>query len=482
MACSYHSCNPHLNHRDAKNGSTPSQVAVVMVPLPAQGHLNQLLHLSRLIAAYDIPIHFVSTATHNHQGKRRLHGWNPLAAGNIHFHDFSIPEFQSPTANPNAANKFPSHLQPLFNTISHLRRPLAALLQTLSQTTHRVVVVHDSLMSSVVQDVFSIPNAESYIFHSISAFSVFWYFWEGQEKPFPVEEDLEKQVPSLDDCFTPEFMEFIVAERKYMGSCSGNLYNACRVVEGRFINLIEKLTGNENKKHWAIGPFNPLEPTGKRPDGPRHECLKWLDKQEPKSVLLVSFGTTTSLPDEQIKELATGLEESEVKFIWVLRDADRGDITAGDEGTMRKAELPKGFEERVKERGIVVRDWAPQLEILGHVATGGFMSHCGWNSCMESISMGVPIAAWPMHSDQPRNAVLMTEVLKIGLVVKDWARRNETVMASTISRALERLMGSGEGEEIRQRAEELQGAVRRAVADGGITRLEMDSFVAHITR
>ncbi|KAL0359557.1 UNVERIFIED_CONTAM: Zeatin O-glucosyltransferase [Sesamum angustifolium] len=77
--------------------------------------------------------------------------------------------------------------------------------------------------------------------------------------------------------------------------------------------------------------------------------------------------------------------------------------------------------------------------------------------------MGVPIAAWPMHSDQPRNAVLMTQVLKIGLVVKDWARRNETVMASTISRALERLMGSGEGEEIRQTAEELHGASGRRI-------------------
>ncbi|KAL0453127.1 UNVERIFIED_CONTAM: Zeatin O-glucosyltransferase [Sesamum latifolium] len=427
--------------------------------LPAH-HLNQLLHLSRLIAAYDIPIHFVSTATHNRQAQLRM---APLA----------LPRFLYPGISP---------MRPTIPFTSHYSTPPS--VRTLSRTTHRVVVVHDSLMSSVVQDVFSIPNAESYIFHSVSAFSVFWYFWEGleQEKPFPVEEDLEKQVPSLDDCFTPEFMEFIVSEQKYMGSCSGYLYNACRVVEGRYIDLIEKLTGNENQKHWAIGPFNPLELTGKKPDGPRHECLKWLDKQEPKSVLFVSFGTTTSLPDEQIKELATGLEESEVKFIWVLRDADRGDITAGDEETMRKAELPKGFEERVKERGIVVRDWAPQLEILGHFATGGFMSHCGWNSCMESISMGVPIAAWSMHSDQPRNAVLMTEVLKIGLVVKDWARRDETVMASTISRALERLMGSGEGEEIRQRAEELHGAVRRAVADGGITRLEMDSFVAHITR
>ncbi|KAI3471700.1 hypothetical protein Pfo_028350 [Paulownia fortunei] len=458
-----------------------SKLVVVMVPLPAQGHLNQLLQLSRLIAAYNVPVHYVCTATHNHQAKLRVHGWDPLAAANVHFHEFPILEFQSPSLNPNAANKFPSHLQPLFNAASHLRQPLTELLYSLSHTAHRVIVIHDSLMSSVVQEVVSIPNAESYIFHSVSAFAIFWYFWEGLEKPFPVEEEIQEQVPSLEDCFTSEFMEFIVSEQKYIDLSSGCLYNTCRVVEGKYMDLIEKMSEDENKKHWAIGPFNPLEMTEKKPDGKRHECLKWLEKQEPKSVLFVSFGTTTSLPDEQIKELATGLEESEVKFIWVLRDADRGDFGASDHET-RKAELPKGFEARVKERGIVVRDWAPQLEILGHVATGGFLSHCGWNSCMESISMGVPIAAWPMHSDQPRNAVLMTKLLKIGLVVKDWAERDKTVTSSTISGALKRLMGSEGGEEIRRRAEELGGAVRRAVADGGITRLEMESFIAHIGR
>lgn len=121
-------------------------------------------------------------------------------------------------------------------------------------------------------------------------------------------------------------------------------------------------------------------------------------------MLYVSFGTTISLSKEQIKELALGLEESKQKFIWLLRDADKGDIFAADiEG--QSAQLPKGFEERINEVGMVVRDWVPQLEILEHVSTGGFLSHCGWNSCMDSMSMEVPIAAWPMHSDQPKNAV-----------------------------------------------------------------------------
>ncbi|KAL0346216.1 UNVERIFIED_CONTAM: Zeatin O-xylosyltransferase [Sesamum radiatum] len=206
---------------------------------------------------------------------------------------------------------------------------------------------------------------------------------------------------------------------------------------------------------------------------------KVLELVGPNSVIYVSFGTTVSLSDEQIKELALGLEQSKVKFLWVLRDADRGDIFDGE---VRRAELPAGFEERVKEMGMVVRDWAPQPEILAHESTGGFMSHCGWNSCIESITMGVPVAAWPMHSDQPRNTMFVTQVLKMGIVVMDWEQRTEIVKASAIENAVRRLMASEEGEEIRKRAEELAATLRQATEAGGASRLELDAFVAHITR
>jgi len=66
-----------------------------------------------------------------------------------------------------------------------------------------------------------------------------------------------------------------------------------------------------------------------------------------------------------------------------------------------------------------VRGWAPQLEILSHSSMAVYMSHCGWNSCMESLSMGVPVMVWPMHSDQPWNAVLLTEILKVGILVRE---------------------------------------------------------------
>ncbi|KAL3533747.1 hypothetical protein ACH5RR_007268 [Cinchona calisaya] len=229
--------------------------------------------------------------------------------------------------------------------------------------------------------------------------------------------------------------------------------------------------------YWSIesnSTVNEEKPGSKK----RHHCLDWLDKQAPNSVIFVSFRSTTSLSDQEVEEIAIGLEKSEQKFIWVVRDAHKGDVFDGE---FRRARLPEGFEERMEKGRIILRDWAPQLEILGHLSTGGFMSHCGWNSCIESITMGVPVAAWPMHSDQPRNALLLEKVLKIGLIVSDWSRRVELVISVAVENAVRRLE-LAEGEEMRRRVGELSKVVRESVMDGGACRLEMDSFIAHIRR
>ncbi|GFP90957.1 zeatin o-xylosyltransferase [Phtheirospermum japonicum] len=110
------------------------------------------------------------------------------------------------------------------------------------------------------------------------------------------------------------------------------------------------------------------------------------------------------------------------------------------------------------------------------------MSHCGWNSCFESLITGVPMLAWPMHSDQPLNAVFMTDVLKTGLVVRKWADREKLVKASVIKDVIERLMGSEEGDKVRNRAAELSAAVGKATEEGGELSREMESFIAHISR
>nr|XP_043610839.1 zeatin O-glucosyltransferase-like [Erigeron canadensis] len=464
-----------------------NRVVVVLVPLPLHGHLNQLLHLSRLISTHDdIPVHVISTTTHGRQAKLRLQGWNPNNISNIFFHDYPIPPFVAPLPNPNSTNKFPSHLQPLCESATHLRHPVATLLRKLSTTTRRLVIIHDSLMGSVVQDFVSLPNAETYTFHSVSAFSIALYTSEkvGEQirKLVDDPQSLTKDLISFNGCFTSEFKRFINAQHEYAKLSSGRIYNTCRIMEQPILDLLEPVAKNENKLLWALGPFNPVDikrskVSRKDGGGP----VEWLDQQTSNTVIFVSFGTTTTFSQEQIIEIANGLERSHQRFIWVVRNADKGDIKNTIDNNFR-VELPQGFEERVKDRGLVVREWAPQLDILAHPSIGGFMSHCGWNSCIESISMGVPIVAWPMHSDQPNNAVLVTKVLKVALLVDEWCRNQQLVSAITIQNAVKRLMGSKEGEEIRKRAAAIGRRVRKSVRDHGITRMELESFIGHITR
>ncbi|KAK1284505.1 Cis-zeatin O-glucosyltransferase 1 [Acorus calamus] len=470
----------------SSNKDTPpapeAAVAVVVVPFPAQGHLNQLFHLSRLLSRRGrLSVHFVGTATHNRQVRLRVHGWDPHRHP-VRFHDLPTPPFTSPPPDPSTPNKFPAHLQPTFEASDALRAPFADLLRALSKTSPRVVVVHDALMSFAAREASLVPNAEAYAFHSVSAFASLFFQYESRGADASA---LFPELPKLstDGCFTDTFMDLIRRRHRMTdaASVSGRLLNTCRPMEGRFLDLLAWEPFARDKKLWAVGPLNPIKIGGPA----RHECLKWLDMQPPKSVMYVSFGTTSSLSEEQVREIAIGLERSEQRFLWVLREADRGDIFADqDKEGLR---LPDEYERRVRGRGLVVLDgWAPQVEILRHESTGGFMSHCGWNSCVESLSMGVPIAAWPMHSDQPRNAMLVTEVLGVGVTVREWGRRGEVVGAKAVEEVVRRVMVYEEGREMRRKADEIGAAVRGVAADeegGGCGgHAELDCFVAHITR
>lgn len=343
-------------------------------------------------------------------------------------------------------------------------------------------------MSSALQGVDTISNTESYTFHTVSAFAVALHSLERQGLVIGSSNDKtttlyygcfakELNVASMEECFPKEFLEFIESQfRQLPKKGAGKIYNTCRVIEEQSLEVIERV--EPQFRHWALGPFNPVKISSSMKSCSGHSCMAWLDQQEPRSVIYVSFGTTTAMKDEQIKEIALGLARSDQKFIWVLRDADKGDVF--DVGKVRKSKLPEGYKHLIGDRGLVIRDWAPQVEILSHWATGGFMTHCGWNSCMESITTGVPVAAWPMHSDQPRNMVLMAMVLRVGVVLQVW--RQEVVTADAVEEVVRKLMVSEEGAEVRRNAEKLGNVVRQSVEDGGESRRELEAFIAHITR
>ncbi|XP_015876879.1 zeatin O-xylosyltransferase-like [Ziziphus jujuba] len=456
-------------------------VIVVIIPFPIHSHMNQVLQLSVLISSYNIPVHYAGSSIHNSQIRTRAHHLHEQLS-RIQFHDFQIPPL-----SPDSSRFMFIH------AMEHLRKPVALLLHELSKKAKRIIVIHDSLASSVVQDWTCIPNAEPYMFLPTTTFCVLSQIISQESgKYLTIPNELAHddnfnydpiEVPYVEGTVCKEISDFMDYQEQFAQNSVGILNNACRFVDGIFVDMLVKKL---NKTIWPVGPLHQITSRNRKCynsiSGKDRWLLDWLDKQEPNSVLYISFGTTISMAhhDEQLQELATGLELSETKFIWVFRDADIEDPDFNGE----KGELPKGFEERMRAKGIgmVVRDWAPQLEILEHKSTGGFLSHCGWNSCLESISCGVPIAAWPMHTDQPANALLITKVLKVGLNVKEWERRHEPVSSSTINKALRRLMGPDEGAEMRKRAQDLGAKVRNATADGGVSCLECDSFIAHITR
>jgi cis-zeatin O-glucosyltransferase len=184
-------------------------------------------------------------------------------------------------------------------------------------------------------------------------------------------------------------------------------------------------------------------------------------------VLYVPFGTTSSLTAEQVVELAAALRGRKQWFVWVLRDADRGVV--GEEAVeSRHARFVSEFTEQIRGTGLVVTTWAPQLEILAHGATAAFMSHCGWNSAMESLSHGKPMLAWPMHSDQPLVAELVCKYFKAGVMVRPWEQHGAVTPAGAIREVISKVMTCDEGLAVREKANALGESIRASVAEGGV--------------
>jgi UDP:flavonoid glycosyltransferase YjiC (YdhE family) len=165
----------------------------------------------------------------------------------------------------------------------------------------------------------------------------------------------------------------------------------------------------------------------------RDELMKWLDDQPEASVVFLCFGSMGGLRGRLVKEITRGLELCQSRFLWSLRT---------DEVTNDDDLLPEGFIDRVKGRGMVC-GWSSQVEILAHKAVGGFVSHCGWNSIVESLWFGVPIVTWPMYAEQQLNAFLMVKELKIAVEMRlDYRiHGDELVSANEIETAIRCVMG-----------------------------------------
>nr|AFJ52948.1 UDP-glycosyltransferase 1 [Linum usitatissimum] len=249
----------------------------------------------------------------------------------------------------------------------------------------------------------------------------------------------------------------------------GVVVNSFHELEAEYAEYYRNVIG---RKAWFVGPVSLIDNNNVMDqaaiDGGK--CLKWLDSKKPNSVIYICFGSISTMSDAQLVEIAAAIEASGHGFIWVVKKQDR---------------LPEGFEKRMEGKGLVVRGWAPQVVILDHEAVGGFMTHCGWNSTMESVAAGVPMVTWPIQAEQFLNEKLVTDVLRIGVGVgaQEWSRKERRIVLGReeIGKAVREVMVGEDVRKMRMRAAELKESAKRADEEGGSSHCDLKSLLEELS-
>eukprot|EP01018_Ginkgo_biloba_P021253 Gb_33844 [translate_table: standard] len=199
------------------------------------------------------------------------------------------------------------------------------------------------------------------------------------------------------------------------------------------------------------------------------DCLEWLDSKAPSSVVYISFGSITSISPRQIHELAVGIERSQQNFVWVIRPPQ-------GQRDVREV-FPVGFVEESKGRGLVVQ-WCAQLEVLSHPSVAAFMSHCGWNSSLDGLSLGVPMLTFGMWTDQNTNAKCLSDVWKMGLRMRKG--EDGIVGREEVERCIRLAVNSKEIAELKKNGLKWKELAKRAMMEGGSSDTNLNSFVQQI--
>ena len=176
------------------------------------------------------------------------------------------------------------------------------------------------------------------------------------------------------------------------------------------------------------------------------KCLQWLDKREPNSVVYVNYGSVTTMTEKYFNEFAWGLANSKHAFLWVVRP----DVVMGDSTIL----LEEFFEE-TKDRGLLA-SWCPQDKVLAHPSIGVYLTHCGWNSTLESVSTGVDVICWPFFAEQQTNCQYACTAWEFGVEVNEDVKRDE------IEALVKEMMEGDKGKAMRQKAREWKKKAMKA--------------------
>ncbi|KAF8094078.1 hypothetical protein N665_0370s0013 [Sinapis alba] len=305
--------------------------------------------------------------------------------------------------------------------------------------------------------------------------------------------DAELDVPSLTrrlpaTCLpsvmlSEDWFPNLLRRARTLRGTKGILVNSVAEIEPQALKFFSD--GNGTPPLYAVGPILDLKTDSG--DEKRREILRWLDEQPPRSVLFLCFGSMGGFSEEQAREMAVAIERSGHRFLWSLRRAAPAEkiMTGSPPGEFTNLDevLPEGFLDRTDKIGKIIT-WAPQVAVLGHPAVGGFVTHCGWNSILESLWFGVPMAAWPIYAEQQFNAFRMVEEVGVAAEIrKDYRRDNllgesEMVTAEEVERGINCVMERDS--EMRKRVKEMSEMFHIALMDGGSSTHAMRKFVQDV--
>ncbi|XP_047336143.1 UDP-glycosyltransferase 73C4-like [Impatiens glandulifera] len=385
----------------------------------------------------------------------------------------------------------------LFHALELLQQPYEQLIQNLNPKPNCIIVDKHLAFSAQTADKFNIPrivfdgmNCFTLVcFHSLHISKV--YESVGEDDPFIVPGLPDKiqltrsQLPGIFNPNPGQISEKELRERIRQGeeNAYGVVINSFEELEPKYVKELKKIRGDNV---WCIGPLS-LCNNNDRDKAERgnissineNQCLNWLDKQKPSSVIYACLGSLNRLTPPQLIELGLGLDSSTRPFIWVIRGANKPEEV---ENWIKENK----FEERVKDKAIVVRGWAPQVLILSHPAVGAFLTHCGWNSSIEGISSGLPMICWPLFGEQFLNENLIVDVLGIGYRVGtkgvthigDEEKYGVTVSRERVADEIRKVMSEDEeGKEMRKRVRELGKMAKMAIGKGGSSYLNLITLV-----
>ncbi|KAJ4843763.1 hypothetical protein Tsubulata_034597 [Turnera subulata] len=436
-------------------------INVLMFPWLAHGHISPFLELAKKLTTRNFRIHFCSTPVNINSIKPKL---PPKYSTSIQFVELHLPSLPELPPHYHTTKGLPTHLMPTLKKAFDMASPsFYNILKSLKPD----LLLYDFIQpwAPVLASSLNIP-AVHFLCSSASMTSFIAHIMKNPDQDYPF--------PAIN---SPDYVKYwnrhdlesnadggVVKDSDRFLQCFERSYKVLLVktfaeLEGKYMDYLSVLFG---KKIVPVGPLV-QDPSN---EDEKKEVTEWLDQKEPSSTVFVSFGSEYFLPKEEREEVAHGLELSNANFIWVVR------FPVGENMKLEDA-LPDGYLDRVSKRGLVLEGWAPQSRILAHSSTGGFVSHCGWSSIMESMKCGVPIIALPMHLDQPLNARLVEDV---GVGIEAARNKAGGLEREEIARTIREVVVERSGEGVRRRAREMSDYIR----DKG--EEEMDAVVDELVQ